>query len=147
MLPLFCLACPLSSQPRPSSCERIKAAWKAIDPLPYVWGGESRHEGGVDCSGAIFNVQKRIGRPVPRTTARKYFVLASGERKGWREAGCGDWIWWTFKPSRPHGHIGMHVELPFVWQSGSSTGPERELLFEGGFWDRYFDGSKSVGLQ
>jgi peptidoglycan DL-endopeptidase CwlO len=34
----------------------------------YVWGGESRAEGGFDCSGLIYQAYKRMGIDIPRTS-------------------------------------------------------------------------------
>lgn len=112
-------------------------------PFPYVWGGESKSEGGFDCSGAIYYVQKAIQEPVPRTTSKKYYILASGKDKEWNKGECGDWIWWQFRSDRPYDHIGMHIEQPFAWESGSSTGPVKVKLFKGGFWDKKFKASKT----
>ena len=39
---------------------------------PYVWGGESMDEGGMDCSGFIYNVLKDAGVNVYRDTAQGY---------------------------------------------------------------------------
>lgn len=117
-----------------------------MQPYPYVWGGESVEEGGFDCSGAIFHVQKAIGKPVPRTTSRKYFILASGEEKHYSEAHCGDWIWWTLQGHRPYGHIGQHGAKQ-VWQSGSSTGPTNIEMPSGGYWDRHFEASKEPKVE
>lgn len=148
LLLLFCSACPSSSQPPDSDpdqgpdCSEIVAAWESIKPYPYVWGGESVEEGGFDCSGAIYHVQKAIGRPVPRTTAAKYYIMAGGKDKHWSEAGCGWWVWWQFSAKRPYGHIGMHTKQPHAWQSGSSTGPARIEFFEGGYWDKRFKASR-----
>lgn len=152
LLPLICLACVTSSgkqcdggnctEQEPAKCAQRVSAWESIEDLPYVWGGESREEGGVDCSGAIYNVQKKIGKPIPRTTSKKLAILADGERKHWSEGGCGDWIWWTFGPDRPFGHIGMQVGNETAWQSGSSTGPTSEKLFEGSYWDKNFEVTK-----
>lgn len=123
-------------------CRKIRNVWESMEGMPYVWGGESFKEGGFDCSGAIHYVQRRIGRPVPRTTSARYFILAGGEEKHWKEGACGDWIWWTLQEHRPYGHIGMHAHQPHAWQSGSSTGPANIRLFEGGYWDRHFEASK-----
>lgn len=170
LLPLFLLGCHSSWWQQPSNstednstqtnsakqdnstekvtkCDRIKQAWETIEPFPYVWGGESKDEGGFDCSGAVYKVQKYIGEPVPRTTAIKMAIMASGERKSWKEGNCGDWIWWSFSPDRPFGHMGMHTEQPYVWQSGSSTGPTRETMFEGSYWDKNFEVTKSPNLE
>lgn len=40
---------------------------------PYVWGGESRNEGGYDCSGYVYNVLLDSGLAVGRTTAQGYY--------------------------------------------------------------------------
>ena len=39
---------------------------------PYVWGGESMAEGGMDCSGFVYNALKDAGYNVGRTTAQGY---------------------------------------------------------------------------
>ena len=41
--------------------------------VPYVWGGESRAEGGFDCSGFVYNVLNDTGLKVGRTTAQGYY--------------------------------------------------------------------------
>jgi len=149
-----CLDWPLSSAGSPADdhipdagkkvdCAAIVSVWESMEGMPYVWGGESFKEGGFDCSGAVYHVQKKIGRPVPRTTSARYFILAAGREKHWKEGACGDWIWWTLQEQRPYGHIGMHARQPEVWQSGSSTGPVDLRLFDGDYWDRRFVGSKS----
>lgn len=128
----------------PKPCVGIEAVWQGIEGLPYVWGGSLPEHGGYDCSGAVYHVQKRIGKPVPRTTSAKYFILAEGQETHWSEAECGGWIWWTLQPHRPYGHIGMHAEQPGVWHSGSSTGPTKVTVFNGSYWDRTFEASKSL---
>ena len=130
-------------EPKISRCDRILEAWKMIEGYPYVWGGESFAEGGFDCSGAIYKVQKTIGEPVPRTTSRKYNLLAGGNTKHWKDGQCGDWIWWTFTPDRPYGHIGQHTEEN-IWQSGSSTGPTEISIWPGSYWDGIFEETKSL---
>lgn len=47
------------------------AAQKYIG-TPYVWGGESMSEGGMDCSGFVYNALKDAGYNVGRTTAQGY---------------------------------------------------------------------------
>lgn len=41
--------------------------------VPYVWGGESLTEGGMDCSGFVYNVLNIEGFKVSRDTAQGYF--------------------------------------------------------------------------
>ena len=47
------------------------AAQKYIG-TPYVWGGESMDEGGMDCSGFVYNALKDAGYNVGRLTAQGY---------------------------------------------------------------------------
>ena len=147
-LALFLSAWLLSSQLQASDehkdlCQQINEIGETLRPYPYVWGGSAPEHGGYDCSGFIYRVHKLMGRPVPRTTARKYYLIAGGDDKHWEEAVCGDWIWWTFTPNRPFGHIGIHTERPRVWHSGSSTGPTDIFMRQSGYWDSIFESSKT----
>ena len=130
---------------KPDLCAKITAAWESIEKYPYVWGGSGPAHGGFDCSGAIYFVQARIGQPVPRTTSRKYQIMARGEPRHWSQGECGDWIWWTFTADRPFGHIGMHITADQVWQSGSSTGPTPTRMIPGGYWDGIFNETRQPG--
>ena len=40
---------------------------------PYVWGGDNEVEGGLDCSGYLYNVLKGSGIQVSRDTAQGYY--------------------------------------------------------------------------
>lgn len=42
--------------------------------IPYVWGGESIAEGGMDCSGFAYNVLNDSGIEVCRDTAKGYYT-------------------------------------------------------------------------
>jgi hypothetical protein len=64
---------------------------------------------GVDCSRYMYLSARRAGIPVLRTTA---YGMAMGNA-GWvgntitvDEANHLDLVWWTFKPTRQHGHVG-----------------------------------------
>lgn len=46
--------------------------------VPYVWGGESRAEGGFDCSGFLYRVLNDTGLKVSRTTAQGYYSKFKG---------------------------------------------------------------------
>lgn len=50
-------------------------AFKELLNEPYVWGGESRLEGGFDCSGALYAASKRAGYNVARLTAQAYSFI------------------------------------------------------------------------
>lgn len=41
--------------------------------VPYVWGGDSLDEGGLDCSGYVYRVLRNMGSDIPRLTAQGYY--------------------------------------------------------------------------
>jgi hypothetical protein len=76
----------------------------------YVWGGSEDESKGLDCSGMLFLAARRAGVPVRRTTAVR---MAAGE-SGWTHIRVSrgehdhlDTVWWTLKPGRPCGHVGV----------------------------------------
>ncbi len=117
-------------------CERIEEAASLVEGVPYKWGAYSLVQGGFDCSGFIYYIQKAIGRPVPRTTAKRYYYMASSSQKSKsiEDEKCGAWVWWTLTPDRPFGHIGVAVDNNYVWHSGSSTGPIK-ISLDNPFWN------------
>lgn len=54
---------------------------------PYVWGGESISEGGMDCSGFVYNALKDAGYKVGRTTAQGYRSYGTKINKADMQAG------------------------------------------------------------
>lgn len=50
-------------------------SFKELLGEPYVWGGESRLEGGFDCSGALYYSAVRAGYRIERMTAQAYSML------------------------------------------------------------------------
>lgn len=136
-----CLPWDSASSAQPTECEQLIEQAQRAEGTPYVWGAESL-AGGMDCSGFVYWIQRQVGDPVPRTTARKYWIYAKGDKAHWSEAKCGFWVWWTFSEGRPHGHIGIHARDRRFWQSGSSAGVYSRRFFQGSFWDKHFDGSK-----
>ena len=72
---------------------------------PYVWGGESMDEGGMDCSGFVYNALKDAGYNVGRTTAQGYRSYGSAVSKGDMQA--GDLIF--FGKNGEASHIGIYL--------------------------------------
>ncbi len=124
------------------NCEKIIESWQSIKGYDYVWGGNRFRDGGFDCSGAIWKVSKLIGKPIPRTTSKKYFLSTDSEELHWSEGKCGYIVWWTLQSDRPYGHLGMHTIQPKFWHSGSSSGPTEATHWQGGFWDQHFEATK-----
>ena len=105
-----------------------------------MWGAEGPDE--FDCSGLVFYIMKEMGHPVPRTTARKYWIYFDSKPTGWRNVTCGNVAWWTFSHGRPKGHIGIVTKAPKFWQAGSSGGVYSRRFFQGSFWVEHFAGAK-----
>lgn len=57
------------------TAQELINAFKELLNEPYVWGGESRLEGGFDCSGALYAASKRAGYNVARLTAQEYSFI------------------------------------------------------------------------
>lgn len=68
---------------------------------PYVWGGESRKEGGFDCSGLIQWAYAQAGVKIPRTT---YEQIKVGKHVEWGHFKPGDLIF-----AEGGGHVVMYV--------------------------------------
>jgi cell wall-associated NlpC family hydrolase len=72
---------------------------------PYVWGGESMSEGGMDCSGFVYNALKDAGYNVGRTTAQGYRNY--GTSVGKAEMQPGDLVF--FGKNNDASHIGIYL--------------------------------------
>lgn len=136
----------LSAQQPTDCCSKLERICSKYEGRPYIWGGEFKDQKGGDCSGYVWKVFRDIGKNIPRTTARKYWIYFSEKEaiENWRNVSCGDIIWWTFSHDRPKGHIGIGVSHPKFWQSGSSSGVCSSKFFEGSCWTKNFDGAKEV---
>ena len=81
------------------------AAQKYIG-TPYVWGGESMDEGGMDCSGFVYNALKDAGYDVGRTTAQGYRSYGNSVSKS--DMQPGDLIFFG-KNNNDASHIGIYI--------------------------------------
>lgn len=71
---------------------------------PYVWGGESMSEGGMDCSGFVYNALRDAGYKVGRTTAQGY--RSYGTKVSKAEMQPGDLV---FFGNGDASHIGIYI--------------------------------------
>jgi len=154
---LFCWGCQLSSLQQESdqknniskfnlNCNKLISICESHLGYPYVWGGISVTNGGFDCSGFIYSVFKRYGKPIPRTTSKKYWLFFESPSVHWSNSKCGYLVWWTLTPDRPFGHIGIMVDSKTFWQSGTSTGPVERNFIDDRFWSSVFVGAKDSQL-
>lgn len=81
------------------------AAQKYIG-IPYVWGGESMSEGGMDCSGFVYNALKDAGYDIGRTTAQGYRSYGNTVSKS--DMQPGDLIFFG-KNNNDASHIGIYI--------------------------------------
>jgi len=72
---------------------------------PYVWGGESMAEGGMDCSGFVYNALKDAGYKIGRTTAQGYRSHGTSVNKA--DMQPGDLVF--FGKNNNASHIGIYI--------------------------------------
>ena len=94
-----------SNQSLANSDSNIVNAAKNYIGTPYVWGGESMSEGGMDCSGFVYNALKDSGYDVGRTTAQGYRSYGSKVSKS--EMQPGDLVF--FGNNGKATHIGIYI--------------------------------------
>lgn len=103
-------------QPQKTSNSIAEAAKKYLG-TPYVWGGESMEEGGMDCSGFVYNALKDAGHKVGRTTAQGY--RSGGTVVSKSEMQAGDLIFFGSKDNATH--IGIYLgDGQMIHSSGGS---------------------------
>lgn len=90
----------------------VNAAKKYIG-TPYVWGGESKQEGGMDCSGFVYNALRDAGYKVGRTTAQGYRSFGNTVKKS--DMQPGDLIF--YGSGNKASHIGIYIGGGQVIQS------------------------------
>lgn len=137
--------CLSSSQQQDSkTCKELEEICETHEGYSYVWGSASSENGGFDCSGFVYSVFKQMEKPLPRTTSIKYWLMFDSKVVDWKDGKCGYLVWWS--KNRPYGHIGILLEPPVFWQSGTSTGPVGRSFEKDTYWLEDFVGAKKTGL-
>lgn len=95
-----------STQSGGTSDNSIANAAQKYIGTPYVWGGESMAEGGMDCSGFVYNALKDAGYDVGRTTAQGYRNYGTSVSKA--DMQPGDLIFFG-KNNNDASHIGIYI--------------------------------------
>jgi cell wall-associated NlpC family hydrolase len=111
------------------------AAAEAQVGWPYVWGGESRAEGGFDCSGLVDYAYAAAGLHLPgRPTAADLWRMAAPEPV--EALAAGDLVFAGAASGAPY-HVGMYVGGGTVVVAPHTGAEVRyEPLADGG-WDGY----------
>jgi len=111
------------------------AAAEAQVGWPYVWGGESRAEGGFDCSGLIDYAYSAAGLPLPgRPTAADLWRLAAPEPP--EALVPGDLVFAGAATGAPH-HVGMYVGGGTVVAAPHTGAEVRYEPLAAGGWDGF----------
>jgi cell wall-associated NlpC family hydrolase len=111
------------------------AAAEAQVGWPYVWGGESRAEGGFDCSGLIDFAYAAAGLALPgRPTAADLWRLAVPETPD--ALAPGDLVFVGAASGAPH-HVGMYVGGGTVVAAPHTGAAVRYEPLAVGGWDGY----------
>ena len=101
----------------PRSDSGIVNAAKNYIGTPYVWGGESSQEGGMVCSGFVYNALKDAGYKVGRTTAQGYRSFGTPVQKS--DMQPGDLVF--FGNDKKASHIGIYIgNGQMIHSSGNS---------------------------
>ena len=85
--------------------DAIVSAANSYIGTPYVWGGESMEEGGMDCSGFVYNALKDSGIDYGRTTAQGYRSYGTSVSKS--EMKPGDLIFYGSNGKATH--VGIYI--------------------------------------
>ena len=92
------------NQVQPSQSNIVAAAKKYMG-TPYVWAGDSPDDGGLDCSGFVYNALKDSGHDVQRTEAELY--RRQGEKIDKSNLQEGDLVF--FGSNNYATHIGIYL--------------------------------------
>ncbi|HET7170055.1 MAG TPA: C40 family peptidase [Gaiellales bacterium] len=112
------------------------AAAEAQVGWPYVWGGESRAEGGFDCSGLIDYAYAVAGVSLPgRPTAAELWRLSS-PLPAEAALAPGDLVFVGAASGAPH-HVGMYVGGGTVVAAPHSGAEVRYEPLAAGGWDGF----------
>lgn len=105
--------------PRPVNIVRVAHQFLGV---PYVWGGDNPATG-LDCSGFLQNVFRRVGVNIPRTTYDQFKV---GQPVGLHQLRPGDAVFIEPGKSGPN-HVGMYIGNGLVQQS-PHTGTRNSIM-------------------
>ena len=112
----------------------VRAAAQQIG-WPYVWGGESRTEGGFDCSGLVDYAYSAAGHPLPgRPTAAVLWQMGIPIAK--RNLRPGDLVFLGTYSGQPY-HVAMYAGHGMVIVASGRGRPIAAVPLDSVPWDGY----------
>jgi len=104
---------------------KLYHAVKALDDVPYVWGGSSP-QWGMDCSGFTQYLMREVGVNIPRTVGEQVTV---GEEVSERHLMPGDILFFDADDERDGpDHVGIYMGRGYFAHSKSPVGVTIEKL-------------------
>ena len=104
---------------------KLYHAVKALDDVPYVWGGSSP-QWGMDCSGFTQYVMREVGVNIPRTVSEQ---VALGEEVPERHLMPGDLLFFDADEDREGAdHVGIYMGRGYFAHYKSPVGVTIEKL-------------------
>ncbi|MGI8756065.1 MAG: C40 family peptidase [Acidimicrobiales bacterium] len=143
-LPFAVMALLLSAAAGLSACTNNVAGQKAVDAArtqigqPYVSGGESRAEGGFDCSGLTTYAWTQAGATgIPRTSVGQYQWATPVTKTNLR---AGDLVFYSSTgPTGTVSHVALYSGEGTIIQAHKPGVPLSEDKLEG-YWDGHLVG-------
>jgi len=91
----------------------------AFNGTPYVWGGSNLTDKGLDCSGYIYQVLKKLGYTGERTTADGFRKVGTKINKS--EMQTGDLLFFDYGHDGEADHIGIYAGNGQMWHSSGNS--------------------------
>lgn len=107
-----------NASPKLSSNKVLNTA-AAFNGTPYVWGGTNLTDKGLDCSGYIYQVLKKLGYTGERTTADGFRKVGSKIDKS--EMQPGDLLFFDYGHDGEADHIGIYAGNNQMWHSSGNS--------------------------
>ncbi|MBX9033613.1 NlpC/P60 family protein [Gordonibacter massiliensis (ex Traore et al. 2017)] len=104
---------------RDEAIDLIIATARSVLGVPYVWGGDSPNDGGMDCSGLAYYCYKQLGIELSRVTYD--YMIGEGVGVSYSEARPGDLIFMYFSGRGPE-HVVMYAGNGMVYEEPTFGG-------------------------
>lgn len=101
------------------SQQKVLNTAAAFNGTPYVWGGSNLTDKGLDCSGYIYQVLKKLGYTGDRTTADGFRKVGTKIDKSKMQP--GDLLFFDYGHDGEADHIGIYAGNGKMWHSSGNS--------------------------